>query len=242
MMSAMIDERRFAVIEPDARVRGLMTGGIRRGKLLGEVARSAFMFKSFSMSLMMTHLMRSGRQTLRGEVAGVKNMAAYVLLTSIAGAAAVQASSLITGKDPQPMDDPAFWGSAFMRGGGVGFYGDFLYSAQTRGKSGVYEALGGPLIGTGVDAFAKAATGELRGDDLARYVKSFLPGTSLWYTRAATDRLIFDQIQEMVDPDYRASFAREEARIRKDFKQGHWWGRGEILPDRAPDFGNALGK
>lgn len=240
LLSAMIDERRFAVIEPDARVRAMTSGGTKRGTLWGEVARSSFMFKSFSMSLMMTHLMRGARETMQGDWSAAARMGAYFLMSSVAGAAAIQASSLLTGKDPQPMNEPKFWGSAFLRGGGVGFYGDFLYSATTRGQSGVYEAVAGPVLGVGFEMLGKIATGVAKGQDVARWVKAFTPGSTLWYTRAATDRIIFDQMQALIDPDYRKSFAREEQRIRKDYGQGFWWKRGKMLPDRAPDFGNMM--
>ena len=52
--------------------------------------------------------------------------------------------------------------------------------------------------------------------------------------------MIFDQMQAMMDPDYRSSFAREEKRIKKEFGQGFWWGKGKMLPSRLPDIRNAL--
>jgi len=40
-MSAVIDERHFAVVEPDSRIRGAMAGGLQRGTIMGEAVRSA---------------------------------------------------------------------------------------------------------------------------------------------------------------------------------------------------------
>ena len=74
----------------------------------------------------------------------------------------------------------------------------------------------------------------LSGKDLAAHLKAWTPGSSLWYSKLATDRLIFDRIQMMIDPDYRSSFARYERRMKKDFGQTFWWGPGDRLPERGP--------
>lgn len=262
MLSAIVDERRFAVIEPDARVRSMASGGMKRGTLLGEAARTSFLFKSFAMSIINTHLMRMTMEIHRaeglGKVSKASRMGAFFIASAVAGAAALQASQLVQGRDPAPMDDLAFWGAAFLRGGGLGYYGDFLYSSATRGEGGVYEAFAGPVLGVGVEMAAgiageipatynwlvkgKKFKSSISGKDLAKWVKAFTPGSTLFYTRAATDRLIFDQMQSLIDPDYRQSFAREEQRIKKEFGQGFWWRRGRLAPSRAPDMGNALGR
>ncbi len=45
---------------------------------------------------------------------------------------------------------------------------------------------------------------------------------------------------ELVDPEYRRSFARMERKARQDYQQGYWWRPGQGTPDRAPDLGAAL--
>ena len=105
-MSAVIDERHFAVIEPDARIRQATSFGLARGNLLGEIARSASQFKSFPMTLMMTHMMRSLTQ---GSMANrAYRTTQMLLLMTVGGAALTQAQSLIAGRDPQPMDSWRF--------------------------------------------------------------------------------------------------------------------------------------
>jgi len=248
LMSAVIDERHFAVIEPDARIRGMMAGGMQRGTVLGEAARSMTQFKSFPMSFMMTHLMRSMTQ---GDMANrAFRTSQLVLLMTISGAAMVQMQSLIAGKDPinaNPMDNPKFWLEAFVRGGGGGMLGDFVYSSTTRGKEGVTQFLAGPAPGAVIGATgdllqSMAGNKDISGKTLANHIKAWTPGSSLWYTKIATDRLIFDNIQAMIDPNYRETFSRYERRMKKDFGQTFWWGPGDALPSRAPDFGNAIGR
>lgn len=241
LMSAILDERQFAVIEPNARIKAITTGGLPRGTLWGELARSTMMFKSFSMSIMATHMLRAATQGTIGQRA--TRLGAFFLLSTIGGAVTAQMQTILAGKDPQPMDTPQFWGQAVIRGGGLGIYGDLVYSGRTRGGEGVSELLGGPVLGGIFSALGYAAGGEkLTGKGLAQYVKGWMPGSTLWYARAAVDRLLFDQIQMLVDPNYRQSFARFERRIKKDFGQSFWWAPGDALPERAPDFGNIAGK
>jgi hypothetical protein len=244
-MSAVIDERHFAVIEPDARIRGAMAGGLQRGTVLGEVVRSATQFKSFPMTFMMTHMMRALTQ---GDMANrAYRTTQLFLLMTLSGAAMVQMQSLIAGKDPVNMATPQFWMESTIRGGGLGMLGDFVNSSVSRGGEGITQLIAGPAPGavigaTGDVAQWLAGTKELKGKTLAQHIKGWTPGSSLWFTKMATDRLIFDNIQAMIDPDYRQSFSRYERRMKKDFGQSFWWRPGELTPARAPDFGNALGR
>ena len=230
LMSAVIDERHFAVVEPDARIRGAMTGGLQRGTILGEAVRSATQFKSFPVTFMMTHLMRALTQGNMGNRA--YRTTQLLLMTTIAGAALVQAQSLIAGRDPGNMSKQKFWLESFLRGGGGGMLADFLYSSTTRGGEGITQYLAGPapgaIIGATGDLLQSMADNkELNGKTLANHLKAWTPGSSLWYTKAATDRLIFDNIQAMIDPNYRASFKRYEQRMKKEFGQTFWWAPGD---------------
>ena len=73
-----------------------------------------------------------------------------------------------------------------------------------------------------------------------RFLRSNTPGSSLWYSRLAMDRLIWDQLQELADPEYRRAFKRTEDRARKDYGQDYWWRPGQAAPQRAPDPGAAV--
>lgn len=237
LMSAVIDERHFAVVEPDSRIRGAMAAGLQRGTIIGEAVRSATQFKSFPMTFMMTHLMRSMTQ---GDMSNrAYRTTQLFLLTTLGGAALVQAQSVIAGRDPNDMASPQFWIEAAMRGGGLGMMGDFVYSGTTRGGEGITQLVAGPgpgaIIGATGDLLqTMAGNKEVSGKTLAQHMKAWTPGSSLWYSKLATDRLIFDNIQSMIDPDYRSSFARYERRMKKDFGQTFWWGPGDTIPERGP--------
>lgn len=237
LMSAILDERRFAVLEPDSRIRGAMTGGLQRGTFMGEIVRSASQFKSFPMTYMMTHLTRAAIQDGAWNKIGAGTK--LVALMTIAGAVTAQMQSLIAGRDPQDMSTPEFWSQAFIRGGGGGMLGDLVYSSSTRGGDGITEYLAGPgpgavISGTGDLLQSLAGNKDMTGKMLAQHIKAWTPGSSLWFSKIATDRIMFDQLQSMIDPNYRESFARYERRMKKDFGQGFWWRPGQALPSRLP--------
>lgn len=199
---------------------------------------------------MMTHMMRSMTE---GDMANrAYRTTQLFLLTTIAGAALVQMQSLIAGKDANDMSDPRFWGEASLRGGGLGLLRDLVYSTKMLGGEGITDLAKGPgptaaidLIGDlGPEAYYRTRrllgvredrSPPLSGPDLAQHMKAWTPGSSLWYSKLATDRLVFDGIQSMIDPDYRSSFSRYERRMKTDFGHTFWWAPGDSAPERGPN-------
>ena len=70
----------------------------------------------------------------------------------------------------------------------------------------------------------------------ARFVRSNTPGSSIWYGRLALDRLLWDRLQQQVDPDAGGAFGRMERRARQETGQDYWWGPGEAQLARGPSF------
>lgn len=240
LRTGIIQERRYAILEPDSRSRAITTGGQPQGTFLGELNRNIAMFKSFSITMAATHLMRIMSQDTWGEMA--KLGLPFVLTHFIAGAAAIQAKNLFYGKDPQAMDTPKFWVQSLAQGGGLGVYGDMLNSAFTKTGTSFQAEAGGPIAGLAEDV-RRLTSAQARkvyegkdtnfGAELVRVAKRYTPGT--FYTKLAVDRLLWDNIQELTDPDYRGSFRRMEETLRKDTGQQFWWSPGENLPQRAPN-------
>ena len=249
MQEMILTETDYAVPTPDARVRTITTAGKARGSAIGEIARSAFMFKSFPITVMSTHLYRGAMQN------GTKNKGAYlasiVIGTTVMGAAAMQLKELSRGKDPRSMDDPKFWGAAFMQGGGAGIFGDFLFSDVNRFGGGLTKTAAGPMAGL-VEDSVRLSVGNVRqfilqedtnlGADLVQFAKSYTPGGSLWYTRLAFEREVLDQLQLMGDPKARSKFRRIQRKRRKDYGQDYWWRPGAVTPRRAPKLEAATGR
>jgi hypothetical protein len=136
-----------------------------------------------------------------------------------------------------------------MQGGGAGILGDFLYAGLNRADRSFIATVGfGPLGGL-ADDLARLTTGNLSqatagkdtnfGAELARFVRMNAPGTSLWYGRLALDRLLWDRLQEMADPNYARAWRQMEQRAQKETNQQFWWRPGASAPDRAPAFGGS---
>lgn len=243
--TGVIQERRFAVLEPDARIRAISTGALPQGTWSGELMRSVALFKSFSMTMAATHLMRIASQDTPASM--VRLGLPFALYGIAAGAVAMQTKNILNGKDPQSMADPVFWAQSALQGVGIGIYGDLLNAAFTRSGSSVLGNLAGPVGGFVEDA-ARLTSGQIRkayegndttfGAEATRVLRKYTPGT--WYTKLAVDRLVWDQLQTMVDPNYRESFRRSEKKLKDDTGQHFWWRQGQAAPERPPDLGAAL--
>jgi hypothetical protein len=243
-------EARFAVPEPGAAERSLMLGQTRPGTLAGEFLRSALQFKSFPVTVMLMHI---GRGLAQESAAGkAAYLASFAIGTTLMGALAMQLKAIAQGRDPRAMDDHRFWGAAFAQGGGAGILGDFLFTAVNRAdQSFIANTLGGPMGGL-ADDIAKIAGLNIQamdderkeraiGADLARFVRNNTPGTTLWYSRLATDRLLWDRLQWWADPKAGQRFRQAERRALREYEQEFWWAPGEAGPRRAPAAAAAIG-
>lgn len=248
LLGTILDETNMAIIEPGAREKTLMHGGIERGTVKGELMRSFWQFKSFSIAMMMRHGKRAMAQDGWGK-AGY--MAALMASTTVLGGMAIQLGEIVAGRDPKNiLDDGAlgvpglrFGMAAFLKGGSLGMYGDFLFSDTTQAGTSAVVSFLGPIAGDAeallkLKGTAAEGKGDQVGGNLVRLAKSHLPGANLWYTKAATDHLIFNQLQDYFSPGY---LRRMKQRARKEFKQSFWWEPGDTTPDRAPNLGAAVG-
>ncbi len=248
----VLTETDFAVPMPDARVRGMLTGGGGRGTLAGELGRSTVMYKSFSVTVLTTHALRGFAAPGISKGGRAAYIGGMLIGLTLIGALSLQLKQISDGKDPRGMDDQQFWWRAFLQSGGLGIFGDVVDQASqglTRPET-IASAIGGPLAGLGVDAMRVVSPGWRRivGDGeqnlegaLVAFASRYAPGSSLWYLKLAFDRMIVSQLRQMADPKAWRSYQRMEKRAREDFGQRYWWRPGKADPDRLPDFGVALG-
>lgn len=205
--------------------------------MIGESIRSVFQFKSFPISIMLTHGARIVAEKNVGSAAAMT--ANLMLATMFLGAIATQLSEVAKGRDPRKMfedgkPDAKFWANALLKGGGLGLAGDFLYADTSRyGGTATGMALG-PTLGTVFD-LTDLTVGNIRqaandektnvGRELVRFAKSNTPGSSLWYGRLAFERIFWDQVQQELDPDAHRAFYRAERKARQEYDQNYWWAR-----------------
>lgn len=245
LLGALTSESHLAVIEPGWKQRARMYGGLQRGDVRDEFTRSFWQFKAFPMAQFENMVsLGMSRDTAAGKAAFLTIMPVAMTL---AGAMMIQVQEILGGKDPRPMADWKFWAAAFMKGGSLGIYGDFLFSGgQTRQGSGPIEVVAGPTIGLFAELANlahKAKQDAEKGEPertAARAVmlaKSMVPAQNLWMTKAATDHLIFQKVQETLNPGYLASM---RARTEREYGTEWWWEPGETMPYRPPNLGNAL--
>lgn len=249
LLGAVNTESEFAIVTPGWKERSAFYGDLQRGTVKGEIARSILQFKSFPWAMLQRGMDAIANQETPTSKAA---MTAYlVTATTIAGAMLMQTRDMLSGKDPRKMVDEdwyKFWGAAFLQGGALGIYGDFLYGAnQTRYGSGPLEALAGPTVGPllelGIVQPLNAAKNAIEGKEthLAAQsfqdLKGFIPGGNIWYLKTALDHLIWQNVMEALSPGYLNSM---RSRTRKEYGQSWWWEPGEVSPDRAPDLGAAV--
>ena len=242
----LLDEQGMAVVEAGLRERTWMSAGQRKGTGMGELVKSMLQFKSFPAAFLMRHGSRAMAQD------GVKGKAAYGIslfaMTTLLGALAVQLKELANGNDPSTMwdsDDPQktmnFWTRSAVQGGGLSILGDILVAGtDTSGRS-TSDFMVGPL-GSDVKAVLGLTVGNLTqyyddkdtnaANEAFRLLKNKIPAQNLWYTKAATNRLVFDEIQDMIAPDYREKLLRKAER---QHDRTRFWG-DDVGDIQMPDF------
>lgn len=256
LQSMILTEMDFAVPQVTARTQALLSFGKQPGTFAGEVTRNTFLFKSFPITMIQTHLRRAAFGNLTG-AEKAKYIAHMVIGTAVMGTLGEQLSQVSKGRDPLPMDPTSEEGrktllKGMMRGGGAGIFGDFIFSDVNRFGGGIEGTLLGPVFGTQVPQFTRLTVGNIQelvkqgetqraGRELTRFVETMMPGRSLWYSRLAMERLIFDEMQKMIDPDYARSFRAMESRARREFNQRFFSPPGDDFPPaRGPDLERAF--
>ena len=79
------------------------------------------------------------------------------------------------------------------------------------------------------------------GRDFSNFVRRSFPGSTLPFLRAPMDRLVFDHLQQFLDPDAADAFRRQARRQLRVKGNESFWDRGDLLPSRAPNLGSAFG-
>lgn len=254
LLGAVLEETDMAVIRPGAAEKYQMGAGLERGTIKGELTRSFFLFKAFPWAMIYRHWMRG----LNMETTGGKAvyLASLIAGTTVLGAVSQTVNDALQGKDPrnynpfQGEHGAKNWIAAMLKGGSLGLYGDFLFANSTQhSQTGVTATLLGPVAGLVDQAFALTQGNLVQyaqgkdtkfGADLTKFIQGNLPGSNLWYAKAALDHLIFNQMAEYFSPGY---LQRVRERARNDFGQEYFWNPNAGVGDwRAPNFNRLAGQ
>jgi len=244
-------ETEYAVPSASLRARSRLIGDTAPGNFVGEMVRSAAMYKSFPVTLMHTHLMRGVNQVARNGWKGSGYLAALMISTTLMGALAMNLKEISKGRDPRDMTDWKAWSAAALQGGGLGIWGDFLFSDATRYGSSWAEMLAGPVVGLADDVARETIVANVQramaGEDtqlpadVVGLLSRYTPGSSYWLGRVALERKVWDQLEMWVDPDAARRLANQERDRIRDFGNEYWWAPGEAAPSRGPELGAATG-
>ncbi|KUR80904.1 hypothetical protein [Novosphingobium sp. FSW06-99] len=230
---------------PDLRARAAMNSVVKRGTYLGEMLRSPMMFKGFGVSIAMAQLQRI--MTMPAQSAA-RYAARFAIGMTVLGALETQLRHITKGQDPEDMTKPGFWGNAMLAGGTGGIFADYLKEAMQDPDKGILSIFAGPMaedlqnlahvvVNKGPDG--GMALNRNPAGSAYKFARTALPGGSIWYARLAFDRMIGDEVQQAVDPNYRHSWSTVQQYARE---------RGSPMfappgePMRAPDFGRATGQ
>ncbi|MGQ1326765.1 hypothetical protein ACT4ZY_06870 [Acinetobacter baumannii] len=245
LQAHLLDEQGMAIVEAGLRERTWMTVGAK-GTITGEVFKGITQFKSFSAAF----LMRQGSRMVAQE--GLKGKAAYgiplFVTMTLLGGLVVQLREILNGNDPQTIydsNDPKKATSFFMRslvaGGGLPVLGDILVAGTDTSGRDANSFVSGPL-GSDFTALLGLTVGNLTqynegkdtnfGNEAFKFVKGKIPAQNLWYTKAAINRMFFDEVQDTIAPGYREKALRKAERQQD---RERFWG-DDINDIRAPDF------
>ena len=245
----LLDEQGMAVVEAGLRERTWMAPGTRKGTAMGEIFKSMLQFKSFSASFLMRH----GSRTMAQQ--GIQGKAAYaiplVAMTTVLGGLVVQLKELANGNDPSEMWDGEKWYTAgidsdflkrsFVAGGGLPVLGDILVAGMDTSGRDAGDFIAGPFgsdfksllsLTVGNATQLSDGTDTNAGNETFKFLKGKIPAQNLWYTKAATNRMIFDEMQDIIAPGYREKLLRK---AESEHDRTRFWG-DDIGDIQAPDL------
>ena len=228
------------------------------GHPIYELAKSGLMYKSFPLTFTINQIRRMAAITGEtGKAAAAKHAFSLVAGATVLGALSLQINDLTMGRDPQDMTTPAFWARATLKGGGFAVLGDLLTAGQSSYGAGYGEWFQGPMLpllqdmwGIGPGAIITGITQAAQGKDvdlnyakkLTDFGRRYTPMGQTPAVGPAIDRLIWDQLQMFLDPEAADDLAKAAKKRAKDYGSGTAWMPGSPIPNRMPNFGNAIGQ
>ena len=251
--SMILSESRGMVLDSTTEASVALKGTTRPDTLHGALLHSFSMYKNFPLTFFQTYGQYAmTTKTSKGRLGFIAGLAAA---TTITGALGVQLNELKNNRDPMPMDNAKFWLKAFLKGGGAGIWGDFLYQTTNTFGGGAADTAAGPLTGVVGDALGVVLkeVGDLySAEDFENYDSQFpermvefseryFPGSRLWYAQNAFNKLFWEHLENAADPDVSEKRRRRMRNQEKTYGNEYYWEPGEAAPSRGPDFGRMLG-
>ncbi len=237
---------RKAAPEPDLQARAITTGGgAGRGTAARELSQTFLQFKTFPITVLIQNFRdQMFDPRLTGLSNRFKDAATLAVFATVLGGGIVQLKNIAAGKDFENPFTLSFFLRSIAQGGSLGIISDAVMLASQQDRSRAAEILLPPAASMAVDLTTSLAGGGVAlidgnydrvGRGVARKLLSQTPGKT-FYTKLALERLIFDQMEEMVRPNAYTDWRRYQRSLRKRTGQEFWWKPGEKSPERLPEF------
>ena len=222
----LLDRSIYAVIEPDARLKGDMTRSMLAGTAEGEAIRFVGQFKAFPLAILNKVLGRElsyfkGPNITKADYGrGAVGITALMTTSLFMGYLSMTIKDLLKGKGPRDPSKAKTVMAAFLQGGGLGIYGDVLFK-EVRGGADVLAGLAGPAFVTAADVllamnYGIRGEGGKAGKAAFRALNTNIPFLNIFYIKSAYDYLLGHQIMETMNPGV---LKRVEKRMKKDYNQ-----------------------
>jgi polyhydroxyalkanoate synthesis regulator phasin len=207
------------------------------GTPLGEAVRTVMLFKSMPITVFKKVVSREiygrGSETmmnwLQNDRQGNFRMMQLIAMTALGGYVSGAIKDTIRGRTPKDPSTPKTILDALQRGGGLGIYGDFLFSEYDRSYRSFLATAVGPVAGqldVAADILSKLKQGENVSRETGKLALSNTPFINLFYIRPVLDYLFLWNLQEMSDP---GSLRQMERRVEEKNNQGFFVTPSEVV-------------
>jgi hypothetical protein len=240
----MVGAETDAAIQMATPAMRALVGGGPKGTVAGELSANVMQFKTFTTSLLMTHV---SRMIALGPKRGAIYAANFFVGMTFIGALSLQLKEISKGKDPRPMTTAEFWIDAALQGGGIGILGDFMGSFFNDRQASVASFVAGTTAGAAEDAYEyliKPWTDDNEENNtsgIPRMIKRYTPiASSLWYEKLAFEQIVVDWVGKLADPEFEDRYRRLEQRAEKEGTAYYAPPGAGLSGMRAPDLENAF--
>ena len=249
VMEMILTETDHAIPTASLRGREVVMGRNKPGTFSYELLASGLMFKNFAIAIGFTHIMRGLRETGLTGKAGY--LVPFLIGTTLMNAYSHEMREVLKGRDLINFKNLSYeqqyqyWLARLIAGGGLGIFGDLVYSeaeGESFGTDITDALLGLPVaflkdtfgLGMELGRYLPGGKEPNLGRSFAQYIKKYTPGSSLWYLRAAWERIIIDTLQQLIDPKFHKRNQNTIKRYQKKEGRDYWWYPGDKAPIESP--------
>jgi hypothetical protein len=211
-------------VRPGVRERAMVLRGLRPGDPWYFVARAVSQFKMWPLAATAQILGRDIATSL-GKKEMATNLGILLALSTVGGAMRMAINDIANGRPQRDFTNPLTLLAAAAQGGGLGIYGDFLFSETNRMSTGLASTLLGPIAGDAErfwNLFSRFKA-DLRTEpgkamqhmwpDLAHLAVQHVPLANLIYLKGTLDYLLWYHLFEAASPGW---WERTNRRLQKE--------------------------